>query len=31
MTWEEVRASNQRLDPKLNLAQFDKMKQAALR
>jgi myo-inositol 2-dehydrogenase / D-chiro-inositol 1-dehydrogenase len=24
MTWDEVRASNQRLDPKLNLAQFDK-------
>lgn len=24
LTWDEVRASNQRLDPKLNLAQFDK-------
>jgi predicted dehydrogenase len=25
MTWDQVRASNQRLEPKLNLAQFDKI------
>lgn len=31
MTWDDVRASNQQLNPKLNLTQFDKMKPAVLR
>ena len=25
MTWDELIASNQKLDPKLNLSQFDKV------